>query len=30
MGEGAEGRVHVFLGGQRKWQRVSRGGCIDF
>ena len=30
MGEGVEGRVHGFLGGGCKWQRVSRGRCVDF
>ena len=30
MGEGVEERLHGFLGGDRKWERVSRGGCMDF
>ena len=30
MGEGVEGRLHGFLGGGRKLERVSRGGCMEF
>ena len=30
MREGVEGRVHGFLGGGCKGERVLRGGCMDF
>ena len=30
MREGVEERVHGFLAGGCKWERVSRGGCMDF
>ena len=30
MGEGVKGRVHGFLGRGCKWEKVLRGGCMDF
>jgi len=30
VGEGVKGRVHGFLGRGCKWEKVSRGGCMEF